>query len=249
MNNTPHFYNGNIKVGDMLTWNKLAGAGTLNGCKGTCGKYCKGCYNEEDPMNSPCYVFKSYRQYKNDIINSHIVNTEAIRNDLKGTFELFKKTLGRKRRIKPIRIHASGEFESTEEIIEWMKLAKALPDWPMYVYTKAEDYLDEALIKIGKEGYPNNFFVNVSIWHEHGVDIYNKWKHLPFIRAYVYDDGWDYKSVGLELKKYCPAYQWEEKTLKSGKVSRKVVLKHDLTCDRCKMCFSEKNKVLGCLSH
>ena len=49
MNNVPHFYNGNIKVGDMLTWNKLAGCGTLNGCKGTCGKYCKGCYNEEDP--------------------------------------------------------------------------------------------------------------------------------------------------------------------------------------------------------
>ena len=157
--------------------------------------------------------------------------------------------LSRKRRVKPIRIHASGEIESTEELMEWMRLSKKHEAWPFYIYTKAEDYVDEALTRMAKEGYPSNFFINVSIWHEHGVDIYNKWKHLPFIRAYVYDDGWDYKSIGLELKKYCPAYQWEEKTLKSGKISRKVVLKHDLTCDKCKMCFSEKNKVLGCLSH
>ena len=244
-----HFYNGNIKVGDMLTWNKLAGSGTLNGCKGSCGEYCQGCYNPDDPMNSECYVFKSYRQYKDSIINSHIVNTEAIRKDLKGTFENLDKALSRRRKAKPIRVHASGEFETAEEICEWMRLAKKHKEWPVYVYTKAFRCMDEALVTMEKEGYPTNFFINVSIWHQLGIDFYNKWKHLPFVRAFVYDDGFDYAAHGLELKAYCPAYKKETKTLKSGKTVTKVVLKHDLTCDKCGLCFSEKAKVLGCLSH
>ena len=149
-----HFYNGNIKVGNMLTWNKLAGSGTLNGCKGSCGEYCQSCYNPDDPMNSECYVFKSYRQYKDSIINSHIVNTEAIRKDLKGTFENLDKTLSRRRKAKPIRVHASGEFETAEEICEWMRLAKKHKEWPVYVYTKAFRCMDEALVTMEKEGSP-----------------------------------------------------------------------------------------------
>ena len=246
---TPHFFDGNIKVGDMLTWNKLAGNGYINGCKGSCGEYCKGCYNPDDPYGSPCYVFKSYRQYKDDVINPHIVNTRAIRTHLRETMEHLDGILSRKRKVKPIRIHASGEIESTEELMEWMRLSKKHEVWPFYIYTKAEDYVDEALTKMAKEGYPTNFFINISIWHENGIALYNKWKHLPFVRAYAYDDGYDYEAHGLKLDGYCPAYRKETKTLKSGKTVTKVVLKHDLTCDKCKLCFGEKAKVLGCLSH
>ena len=50
------------------------------------------------------------------------------------------------------------------------------------------------------------------------------------------DDGYDY-SKKLKIDCYCPAYD------KSGKLS------HDLTCDKCKICFQKKAKVCGCYSH
>lgn len=43
--------NGNIKVGKIWTWNKLAGSGVIAGCKGTCGKHCTGCYKADNPKN------------------------------------------------------------------------------------------------------------------------------------------------------------------------------------------------------
>lgn len=246
---TPRFFNGNIKVGNMLTWNKLAGNGEINGCKGSCGQHCNGCYNNENPYDSPCYVFKSYRQYKDKVINSHIVNTTAIRTDLQKTMDTLNDALSRRKKVKPIRIHASGEIESTKELMAWMILAKKNSKWPIYIYTKAENYVDEALTKMAKEGYPSNFYLNISIWHEHGIKLYNKWKHLPFVRAFVYDDGYDYASKGLLLNGYCPAYVKEVKISPKGQVIERVKLKHDITCDKCKLCFSDKMKVLGCLSH
>ena len=83
---------------------------------------------------------------------------------------------------------------------------------------------------------PSNMFINVSIWHENGIDTYNKWKHLDCIRAFVYDDGYDYGDK-LKINCYCPAYD------KNGK------LHHDLTCDKCKICFQSKAKVCGCYNH
>ena len=68
------------------------------------------------------------------------------------------------------------------------------------------------------------------------ADTYNKWKHLDCIRAFVYDDGYDYSKL-LKIDCYCPAYD------KSGKLS------HELTCDKCKICFQKKAKVCGCYSH
>ena len=56
----------NVKLGNMGSWAELPG-----GCdwfipelnitvKGTCGEFCKGCFNKENPKCSACYVFKSY---------------------------------------------------------------------------------------------------------------------------------------------------------------------------------------------
>lgn len=249
MENKGKFTNGNIKVGNMLTWNKLAGAGELMGCKGSCGEYCCGCYNAENPMKSDCYVFKSYNLYGESVIQSHINNTEAMREDLEGTFKRLDENLSRRHKVKPIRIHASGEFESVEEIVGWMKLAKKHEKFPFYVYSKAFPLMEEALKEMEGEGYPTNFFINVSIWHESGIDFYKKYSHLPFIRAFAYDDGYDYESHGLKIPTYCPAYRKEVKVRKDGSISERVVLKHDLTCDKCKLCFSNNNKVVGCLSH
>ena len=59
----------NVKLGDMGSWAELPG-----GCdwfipelnitvKGTCGEFCKGCFNKANPKCSACYVFKSYVKY------------------------------------------------------------------------------------------------------------------------------------------------------------------------------------------
>jgi len=228
------FFKGNIKVGDMLTFNKLAGNIEWDGCMGSCGEHCSGCFDSKNPYESGCYVIKSYRQYKSSVIKPHTINTIGMREHLKDSFIELDRQLSRKRKILPIRIHSSGEFETTQEIEGWIELARKHPNMPFYVYTKAYDLLDEVLTK--NSSLPSNFFINISVWHEQGIAIYNKWKKLDNIRAFVYDDGYDYADK-ITIDGYCPAYN------KAGKLS------HDLTCDKCKICFQEKVKVCGCYSH
>lgn len=233
--------NGNIKIGNtMWSWNKLAGSGVIAGCKGTCGEHCNGCYNAEDPRKSPCYVFKSYNIYgwdRSSVVKGHVRNTNIMREDIDRAFDDIRLQLKRaKKKPSAVRIHASGELETTQELQKWIETASMFPSIPFYVYTKAYEILDEVLSGLDKDPIPENFFVNVSIWHENGIDTYNKWKHLDCVRAFVYDDGYDY-SGKIKIDCYCPAYD------KSGK------LHHDLTCDKCKICFQGKAKVCGCYNH
>lgn len=233
--------NGNIKIGHtMWSWNKLAGNGVIAGCKGTCGKHCGGCYNAENPKKSPCYVFKSYVIYGWDhssVVKSHVRNTNVMRNDIDKAFNDIQLQIKRaKSKPSAVRIHASGELETAQELTKWIETAVMFPEIPFYVYTKAYEILDEVFNSIDCSKIPNNFFINVSIWHDNGVESYNKWKHLDCVRAFVYDDGYDY-SDKINMDCYCPAYD------KNGKLS------HDLTCDKCKICFQTKAKVCGCYSH
>ena len=233
--------NGNIKIGDtMWSWNKLAGNGVIAGCKGTCGEHCQGCYDMNNPKKSPCYVFKSYNLYGWDhssVVQGHVRNTNVMRDNIYQAFNDIRLQLKRARKQpSAVRIHASGEIETAQEFREWIATAAMSPGIPFYIYTKAYEVLDDVLSSMDIEAMPKNFFINVSIWHENGIDIYNKWKHLDGIRAFVYDDGYDY-SKQLKIDCYCPAYD------KSGR------LKHDLTCDKCKICFKKKAKVCGCYSH
>lgn len=235
--------NGNIKVGKIWTWNKLAGSGVIAGCKGTCGKHCTGCYKADNPKKSPCYVFKAYVLYGWDtstVVASHVRNTNAMRNNIDKAFKELALQLSRaKNPPSVVRIHSAGELESADELINWFMLAEKFPAIHFYIYTKAYECLTKAL-DICHNKIPDNFFINVSIWHEEGLGIYNKYKHLTNIRAFVYDDGYNYNGR-LDYNCYCPAYKKNEKG--------KVVLKHDLTCDKCGICFSDKAKVCACLDH
>lgn len=233
--------NGNIKIGDtMWSWNKLAGSGVIAGCKGTCGEHCNGCYNAEDPRKSPCYVFKSYNIYGWDhssVVRGHVRNTNIMRNDIDHAFKDIRLQLQRaKKKPSAVRIHAAGELEDANELRKWIETAEIFPEIPFYVYTKAYEILDEVLGEYDEEDIPDNFFVNVSIWHENGIDAYNRWKHLDCIRAFVYDDGYDYSNK-IKIDCYCPAYD------ANGKLS------HELTCDNCGICFQKKAKVCGCYNH
>lgn len=231
---------GNIKIGRMWSWNKLAGSGILAGCKGTCGKHCVGCYDAENPKKSSCYVFKSYvlRGWETStIVQGHVRNTNIMRNNIDQAFEEIRLQIKRaKNKPTALRIHASGELETAKELKEWIKTAAMFNSIAFYVYTKSYEILDEVLTDMNENEIPSNFFINVSIWHEEGVGCYNKWKHLDCIRAFVYDDGYDYEDK-LKMDCHCPAYD------KKGKLS------HDLTCDKCKICFQKKAKVCGCYDH
>lgn len=233
--------NGNIKIGDtMWSWNKLAGSGIISGCKGTCGEYCQGCYNKENPKKSSCYVFKSYVQYGWDSgtpVKSHIRNTKIMRENIEQAFADIRLQLQRaKKKPSAVRIHASGELENSRELEMWLQTASMYPNIPFYIYTKAFNIVDEVLSSYKGTDIPKNFFINISVWHDNGIETYNKWKHLDNVRAFVYDDGYDYGEK-IKINCYCPAYD------KNGKLS------HELTCDKCKICFQKKAKVCGCYSH
>lgn len=232
--------NGNVKIGKMWSFNKLAGSGVICGCKGTCGKHCVGCYNPEDPGSSNCYVFKRYRMYtfdtnKNAVLFSHIRNTNAVRNDMNNAFKELN-TQVRRARKKPValRVHSSGEIESLEELKKWNELANNNPGIPVYVYSKAYEIIEE-FVKDVKE-LADNFFINISIWHEEGVDCYNKLKNIKNIRAFVYCDGYDY-SNRITIDCMCPAYN------ENGKMN------HNITCDKCRICYRNDRKVCGCHDH
>lgn len=233
--------NGNIKIGNtMWSWNKLAGNGIIAGCKGTCGNHCSGCYSPNNPKKSSCYVFKSYVTYgwdKSSVVKSHVRNTNIMRDNIDYAFNDIKLQLKRaKKKPSAVRIHASGELETPNELKKWIETASTFPEIPFYIYTKAYEILDEVLMHIDKNNIPSNLFINVSIWHDNGIESYNKWKHLSCIRAFVYDDGYNY-SDKIKIDCYCPAYD------KNGKLS------HELTCDKCGICFQEKAKVCACYSH
>lgn len=238
----PHFFKGNTKVGTkVLLFNKLAGNTVFNGCVGSCGQFCEGCWNSKEWRKSPCYVAKSYIQYGDNTINAHILNTIRMREDVKGTFEELNEQLKRKRTAYPVRIHGSGELESPEELKGWAWLASQHPERPFYIYTKAFPFVDELLTDTSESSLPKNFFINVSVWHEFGITTFKKWEYIPTIRAFAYDDGFNYLQHGLEVRQYCPAY----KKNKGGKIK----MDHNLTCEKCGLCFSTKARILGCLDH
>ena len=62
------------------------------------------------------------------------------------------------------------------------------------------------------------------------------------VKAFVYDDGYNYQDKGVNIQTYCKAY-----TMQGGKMS----LNHNLTCDKCKKCFnrSASCQIIGSLPH
>lgn len=230
---------GNIKLGNTWNFSTVYGDeikrvffnGSHHEAAGTCGKYCQGCKND-------CYVKKSYRYPS--VVYSHIKNTIALRLNPVAAFNDLDVSI-EKARIKPdiIRINQSGEIESKLIFTKWCELAKKYPNIKFWLYTKAYEIVIPSLLS---GIVPDNMTVLVSVWHEYGLNEYNKVKHLKNVKAFVYDDGFNYAGAGLEIQTYCKAY-----TMQDGKMS----LNHNITCDKCKKCFNRSAtcKVIGSLPH
>ena len=230
---------GNIKLGNTWSFSTVYGDEIkkvfFNGVEleaaGTCGKHCQGCKNA-------CYVKKSYRYPS--VIYSHIRNTIAMRTNPAAAFnDLSAAIENAKTKPEIIRINQSGELENITVFRGWCEMAKKYPNIKFWLYTKAYEIVLPELLA---GGVPKNMTVLISVWHNFGLKEYKKVCHLDNVKAFVYDDGYNYKKSGLEIQTYCKAY-----TLKDGKMQ----LNHNITCDKCKKCYNRAAgcKVIGSLPH
>ena len=250
----------NIKLGEMGSWAMLFG-----NCdwfipeldvtvKGTCGEHCNGCFNPENPKCSTCYVAKSYYLHTNrnedgtpgDILKNHCsvkkghayrtIAMTMFRKDL--LISLDKQLTKARDKFEIVRINESGELTCYEDLALWCELAKRHPETVFYLYTKNYKVVRKSLINAI---VPKNLFINISIWHEKGIEDYLEMKEHPQIRAFcLVDDEWTkskYYSKGIEITSMCGAYD------ENGKMN------HAVTCDKCKKCFSHVNKCVGCHEH
>ena len=227
---------GNIKLGEIWSFSKLYGETEYYfpdwniAIQGTCKGCCKCC-------EKCCYVRKSYR-YSN-VIYSHAIHTLAMREKITVLFTALDEQIKRANK-KPIaiRINQSGEMETREEIINWIELSRKYPNIMFFFYTKRLNILETVLNEYGNENMPKNISILISVWNEYGVKEYNRMKHFDCIKAFVYDDGYDYKSIGLTPDTTCKAYE-------NGK------LNHNITCEKCGKCFHRRKdfKVIFCKEH
>lgn len=231
---------GNIKLGNTWNFSTVYGDeiksvffnGATHSARGTCGKHCQGCKHD-------CYVKKSYRYPS--VVYSHIKNTIAIRTDTAAAFhDLNAAIVNARKKPDIIRINQSGEIENGDIFRNWCELATNHKNIKFWLYTKNYNVVIPALLS---GIVPDNMTVLISVWHEYGVDEYKKVAHLANVKAFVYDDNFDYKSAGVEIQTYCNAYKLD----KNGKMK----LNKNLTCEKCRKYFnrSKNNKIIGSLPH
>ena len=232
----PFATSGNRKLGKGVASfskpysNGVVSSDTYGSILGSCGEICAvcGCANE-------CYVRHSY--WQPSVRDNHVRNEIVFRDDIDWAFEKMAEYLRRKKKpFAIVRIDQSGEIETEEELIHWINLAYQFSVTDFYVYTKNFKVLDAVLEKYGLN-LPKNFTILISIWHESGIGVFKRWCHLPNIKAFVYDDGFDYEAHGIHIETWCMAYD------------KKGHMNHAITCDICKKCFSGVWKVIGCYPH
>ena len=141
-------------------------------------------------------------------------------------------------KLETVRVNESGELTCYEDFALWCELGRRHPETVFYLYTKNYAAVRKA---IENNIICENIFINISVWHEFGIREYKEMMNHPQIRAFVLvDDDWTkakYKDYGIEITSMCGAYD------------EKGRMNHEITCDKCKKCFSKCNKCVGCYEH
>lgn len=225
------FVGKNRKLGNRIaSWSTLMGDYVYNmpspfkGITGTCGACCAGCKQK-------CYVRHSY--FQPSVILAHAINTWGLRNEPWKVREDIATQLA-KGKIDIVRINQSGEVEDVFQFAMWCELARRFPEVKFYIYTK--NYSVARAFLIGNQ-VPSNFTVNYSIWHDYGVKEYREVQGHPNVKAFIYDDGYP---ISLKVDAICPAYK---------RFGDKVKLDHNITCEKCKLCFASNMHVISCIDH
>ena len=227
----------NIKMGDSIaSWSTLKGDDEIYierlGCsvRGTCGRHCKGC-------TGTCYVNSSYNRYPS-VKYGHAIRTLALRQSPEKVYETIYNQLKRARKpYTVVRVDQSGEIENVKQFRVFSRLAEDFPEITFYIYTKNYNV---AVPELLAGNVPENFIINFSIWHEQGIKEFNLVKHLKNVQAFAYidkDNSFDYEAAGLHIETMCTAY------------NSKGQMDHNITCEKCKKCFSGLYKVIGCNEH
>lgn len=119
------------------------------------------CFNSEDPNKSECYVVNGYNVHGGTDVLAHANNTLLARRNLNVLFGHLADQANRCS-YELVRIHASGELESNEELLMWYKMAYKFPDKKFWVYTKRVDIVRNVInMDIAK---PSNLTILLSLW-------------------------------------------------------------------------------------
>lgn len=223
----------NGKIGAMLGISYLPGSDYMylnsglltSDCKGTCGSVdCSGCIGS-------CYAVSTVKRFEHANAN-RMENTMQLRSDIDQHFADIRSRAIEKGH-KVIRYTESGEIENYRQFEKVVDLAESLPDRSVYLYTKNYAVLRQYF---ERHELPSNMVVLISIWDQHGVSEYEEFKHHDNVKAFVVNND-TYKVDAM-----CPAYREV-----NGKVKR--INDDRVKCVNCKLCFSSKAKVIGCLEH
>jgi len=129
----PVFVAGNKKLGGVLIFN-LPPLKTCSGATAFCIKY--------------CYAMKGQHTFPNVLKSNETRYQMSLKTDFieKACTELVKK---KNDKYEHVRIHASGDFYSTEYINKWIEIAKKNPKKIFLAYTRQQKYTP-ALKKLSK---------------------------------------------------------------------------------------------------
>ncbi len=224
---TAHFSPKNEKLGRILNYSTLPGAGltflkdgrAICNVEGTCAGVCSGC-------EKVCYARRTVLQYK-EAAAAYAENTKLIREQ---PGEFFSQLASKLRRMRKqpaaVRFHVAGEFEAGEagqrEYVHLCNIAREFPDIKFYGYTKRVE-----LLKQFRDITPNNLVVNISVWHD-------EIERVQGFPVFAYDDG---TQPELATVAHCPAV-------------RKDGTKTGVTCDKCRRCIDAKpNTITAVYAH
>lgn len=172
---------------------------------------CGGCC---DGCEKFCYAVNDARRFHNTVIPSIGKNTVIMRHNLEDGFIQLRQEIVAKK-VKVLRWHSSGEIMSYDYLLKMVEIAKDFPDVKCYVYTKRFAWVEQYLKENGM--FPDNFICNISEWNGN-----TKGYNLDGLNRFVYDDGSD---ESMKKMVHCPAVK------KDG-------TRTEITCDKCKRCFS-----------
>lgn len=197
----------------------------VSDCLGTCSKVdCSQC-----GKFGICYAINSYVIRPNVTI-ARIENTLQLRNDMKKHFQDLEKAI-RDNGVKVVRYTESGELESYEQLINLYNVAIRNPETRFYLYTKNYQVLrcffDFRVL-------PTNMVVLISVWGDQGRDAWNEFKKYRNVKCFAVNSD-------MQVTCNCPAYYKDE----NGKTKRDS----SATCEKCRLCYDSKAKIIGCLEH
>lgn len=255
-----HISKGNSKIGKTIyNFSTLPGnqhymlyvkGELLTDVPGTCTNLCAGCFGA-------CYAVNSVKLHHNCTVRAWAENTLLLRNKPKELFNEIDALITKKnakysktqnlddRGVTTWRWNVSGEIQNVSELKLMNWLAKRHSEVQFGIYTKNFLALELLLKEIGDT--EPNFCVNVSQWH-HVADWFLK-KYPGKVNVFEYDDS-NLKHHDLSEEdvrrlseiKHCPAVTKQGHHAKDANGE-------DITCDKCKRCYTKRGWTTAVYSH